>query len=50
VEIGPWDTRWFRAVLRALGWDLVGDILLLLCCYCIGNLSSILVSFLTFRC
>jgi hypothetical protein len=33
--MGPWETRWFRAVLRALGWELVGDILMLLCCRCI---------------
>jgi hypothetical protein len=44
----PWVTMWFRAVLRALGWDLVGDILILLCCCCIGNPSRFLVSFSPF--
>jgi hypothetical protein len=33
-------------VLRALGWELDGDILILLCCYCIRNQSRLLVFFL----
>jgi hypothetical protein len=49
VETEPWVTRWFRAVLRALGWELDGDILIVLCCYCIGNPSCFLVSFSPFR-
>jgi hypothetical protein len=36
-------------MLRALGWDLDGDILLLLFCCCIGNPSRFLVSFSPFR-
>jgi hypothetical protein len=32
-------------MLRALGWELDGDILILLYCCCIGNPSYFLVSF-----
>jgi hypothetical protein len=28
LETGPWVTRWFLAMLRPLGWELDGDILL----------------------
>jgi hypothetical protein len=33
--------------VESLGWGLVGDILLIPCCCCIGNPSLYLVSFLT---
>jgi hypothetical protein len=47
----PWVTRWFRAVLRDLGFgDIVGDTLFILC-YCrTGKPSRFLVSFPPFRC
>jgi hypothetical protein len=42
----PLVTRWFRAVLRDLGFgDIVGDTLFILCFYRIGKRSRFLVSF-----
>jgi hypothetical protein len=42
-----WVTRWFRAVLRDLGFgNIVGDTLFILCCCCSGNQSRFLVYFL----
>jgi hypothetical protein len=49
VETGPSVTRRFRAVLSALGWELDGDILILLFCCCIGTQSRFLASFSPFR-
>jgi hypothetical protein len=46
----PWVTRWFRAVLRDLGFgELVGDTLFILCCCRTGKPSRFLVSFPPFR-
>jgi hypothetical protein len=46
----PWVTRWFRAVLRDLGFgELIGDTLFILCCCCTGKHSRFLVSFPLFR-
>jgi hypothetical protein len=25
MEMGPWGTRWFRAVFESMVWDLYGD-------------------------
>jgi hypothetical protein len=45
----PWVTRWFRAVLRDLGFeDIVGDALFKRCC-CTGKHRRFLVSFPPFR-
>jgi hypothetical protein len=47
----PWLTRWFRSVLRELGFgDIVGDTLFILCCCRTGKQSRYLVSFPPFRC
>jgi hypothetical protein len=46
----PWVTRWFRAVLRDLGFgDIVGDTLFIRCCRRTGKHSCFLVSFPPFR-
>jgi hypothetical protein len=43
----PWMTRWFRAVLRDLGFGIIaGDTLIFLCCCCSGNQSRLLAYFL----
>jgi hypothetical protein len=50
VEMGPWVTRWFRVVLRDLGF---GDLLEIPCLYSAavapGKHSRFLVSFPPFR-
>jgi hypothetical protein len=43
----PWVTRWFRAVLRDLGFGVIaGDSLLTLCCCCLGKKANSLSLFL----